>query len=60
MAHDAKPHIRYTIRDLERNLIIRYAAFTQDPVEVVHYHKHYSLNHTRERGVEHIPYADNS
>lgn len=57
MTHDTEPRMKYTIRDLERNLIIRYAAFTQDPVEIVHYHRNYSLNWTKERGVEHIPYA---
>jgi hypothetical protein len=57
MAHDAKPRMKYTIKDLESNLIIRYAAFMQDPVEIVHYHRHYSLNHTEERGIEWVQFG---
>lgn len=59
MAHDAEPHMNYTIKDLERNLIIRYAAFTQDHEnhEVVEYHRFYAWTRTKARGPEFIPFV---
>ena len=56
MAHDAEPHMKYTLHDLGSNLIIRYAAFTQEPVEHVTIYGHYAYTHTKERGPEFIPY----
>ena len=56
MAHDAEPHMQYTTRDLERNLIIRYAAFTQELVEHVEYHETYAVTRRKDRGPEWIHY----
>lgn len=57
MAHDAKPHMRYTTTDLERNALIREAAFAQEPVEHVVYHRFYAWSTTKERGPEFHPFV---
>jgi len=52
-----KPHMNYTARELARNPLIREAAFAQEPVEHVEYHRHYAWNWTKERGPEFHPFV---
>lgn len=52
-----QPHMEYTTKTLERNALIREAAFAQEPVEHVEYRRFYAWSKTMERGVEFIPYV---
>jgi hypothetical protein len=52
-----KPHMEYTTKTLERNALIREAAFAQEPVEHVELHRFYAWTRTKERGPEFIPFV---